>query len=131
MIAMHDDDDDDDRPLVDAFDGEHLLVADKPCDECLFSKNKLIDDGPKEELLRQCYERGTYFICHKATLMRRAVICHSFVKSTDGGGNAAIRVAQFFGLIKYVDPAAPPDQGSREESEGGSVSRTTTARRAR
>lgn len=93
------------RPPPDAFDGKHLLVAEAPCDECLFSKGRLVSERRKRAILRQCYDSGTYFICHKATLAGRAVICHNFPKSTDGGGNQAIRVAQFFNVIRYVDPA--------------------------
>jgi hypothetical protein len=99
----------DEQPLTDAFDGKHLLVADKPCDECLFSRNKLVDEARRQVILRECYERGTYFICHKATLVGRAVICHNFAKSTDGAGNVAIRVATFFNCIKYVEPGCPSE----------------------
>lgn len=91
----------------DAFDGTHLLVANVPCDECLFSQNKIVSDERKAQLLEECWRGGTYFICHKATLKGHAVICHNFLKSTDGAGNVAIRVAQRFGFIKYVDPACP------------------------
>jgi hypothetical protein len=89
----------------DAFDGVHLLVADKPCDECLFSKNRIVEEPTKQQILDQCWRGGTYFICHKATLAGRDVICHQFAKSAQGAGNTAIRVAQFFGCIRYVDPA--------------------------
>lgn len=90
----------------DAFDGEHLLIAEAPCEECLFSKGKLVNERRKRAILRECYTNGTYFICHKATLAGRAVICHNFAKSTDGAGNQALRVAEFFGIIRYVDPAS-------------------------
>lgn len=95
---------DDERAPTDAFDGQHLLVADKPCAECLFSKHKIVDEKAKRAILRECYRKGSYFICHEATLAGRAVICHNFAKSTDGAGNVAIRVAQFFNVIKYVSP---------------------------
>lgn len=89
----------------DAFDGQHLLVADKPCNECLFSKDRIVSDSAKEHILAGCYRDGSYFICHKATLAGRAVICHGFAKSTQGAGNQAIRVATFLNCIRYVDPA--------------------------
>jgi hypothetical protein len=95
---------DDDSLQPDAFNGKNLLIAEKPCDECLFSKNKLVDEQRKRVILQQCYKDGSYFICHKATLVGRAVICHNFAKSNEGAGNATIRVAQFFGMIEYVEP---------------------------
>lgn len=95
---------DDERAPTDAFDGKHLLIADKPCRECLFSTRKLVDERAKRSILRDCYKSGSYFICHEATLAGRAVICHNFARSTDGAGNVAIRVAQFLGCIEYVNP---------------------------
>lgn len=106
-------------PKLDAFDGKHLLIAEAPCDECLLSKNRLVSEPRKRQILKECYEKGTYFICHKATLKGRAVICHSFAKSTDGAGNVAIRVAQFFRLIRYVDPATGrPSKPARRKLKG-------------
>src|SRR5262245_53885180 len=92
---------------ADAFDGKHLLVAESPCDECLLSKNKIVSDERRDQLLETCWRGGTYFICHKATLKGHAVICHNFAKTNDGAGNVSIRVAERFGFIKYVDPACP------------------------
>lgn len=95
------------KPRPNAFDGKHLLVADKPCRECLFSKDRLVSDRRKRAILRECYLKGDYFICHEATLADRAVICHNFAKSTEGAGNVAIRVAQHFDIIRYVEPGKP------------------------
>lgn len=88
----------------DAFKDGHLLIAEAPCNECLLSTNRLVSERRKRQILKECYENGSYFICHKATLKGRAVICHAFAKSRDGAGNQAIRVAQFFNCIRYVDP---------------------------
>lgn len=102
------------RPPPNAFDGKHLLVADKPCSECLFSKNRLVDEARKKAILRECYEKGNYFICHEATLAGRAVICHNFARSTDGAGNIAIRVAEHFGIVKYVAPGPVPRRRNKK-----------------
>lgn len=110
-------------PAPNAFKDGHLLVAEAPCKECLFSKNRLVSERRKRQLLKECYETGTYFICHKATLKGRAVICHSFAKSTNGAGNQAIRVAQFFRCIQYVDPetGVPSPGGSKEPDAGEAI----------
>lgn len=112
------------KPAPNAFDGEHLLVAESPCDQCLFSSKKLVDEPRKRDILRECYVKGTYFICHEASIAGRAVICHNFAKSKDGAGNQAIRVATWLGAIKYVDPACPDKPQSHPsepiQSEGSS-----------
>jgi len=54
---------------TDAFDRERgLLVAHKRCNECLFSKSKIVTDARRIELLDACKRTGKYFLCHKATI---------------------------------------------------------------
>jgi len=98
-------DDDDARPAPNAFDGKHLLVSEARCDECLFTKGRVVSELRKRDILKHCYREGSYFICHKASLKGRAVICRGFAESQDGAGNQAIQVAKFLGCIRYVDPA--------------------------
>lgn len=45
-----------------------FLVQKKRCDECLFSEGKIVSNGRREEVLRDCQELNTHFVCHKASL---------------------------------------------------------------
>ncbi|MGB4824968.1 MAG: hypothetical protein WBP82_08715 [Leuconostoc mesenteroides] len=71
-------DDNDDRR--DKYDGKIFLlgVQSKQCDECLFSKNKIIDDKRKEQILSECIQEETHFICHKASMQDLNAVCKGF-----------------------------------------------------
>lgn len=88
---------------TDAFDPirKKFLVCEKRCDECLFSKAKLTDDPTKLAILDECRNTGKYFLCHKGTLLGKAVVCRGFF---DTEPNQACRVADRLDLVELVDP---------------------------
>lgn len=90
--------------MTDAFDYKRkkLLVSHGPCDECLLSKAKIVGDARRDQILRDCERTGRYFICHKATMAERAVVCAAFV---DRVPNQAVQVASRLGLVLRVDPS--------------------------
>ncbi|KIL42101.1 hypothetical protein SD70_02655 [Gordoniibacillus kamchatkensis] len=53
-------------------------VAEKRCNECLFSANKIVSDERKAEVLADCALNDAHFICHKATLKGKDVCCRGF-----------------------------------------------------
>lgn len=87
----------------DAFDKEKgkLLVCEKRCDQCLYSTAKVVSDKRREALLRACRRSGRYFLCHKATLAGKAVVCRGFF---DTERNQACRVAERLGLVEFTKP---------------------------
>jgi hypothetical protein len=87
---------------TDAFDRKvGFKVAKKRCDECLFSKAKIVSGDRRDEILKECDRKGTYFICHKFTIRGEAAVCKGFF---DEGKNQVCRVAERLGLVVYVDP---------------------------
>jgi hypothetical protein len=90
----------------DAFDPEvGFKVAKKRCDECLYSKNKVVPDERRVEILEGCRKTNTYFLCHKATIARHGVVCRGFY---DEQTNTACRLAGMWNLTVFVDPESPP-----------------------
>ncbi len=90
------------RQKNDAFDPEEgLRVAEKRCDECLFTKNKIVSDSRKAEVLTKCRESQTYFICHKSN-GGPAVVCRGFF---DEAPNRACHMARVLRIVQFVDPA--------------------------
>lgn len=88
---------------TDAFDPDlGLKVAHKRCDQCLFSSGKIVDDERRDEVLENCRKTGRYFICHKATKRRDAVVCRGFF---DTEPNQACRMATALRLVIFVDPS--------------------------
>jgi len=53
-------------------------VQRKMCNQCLFSKNKIVSDKRKAQLLKECRDNNNHFICHKATIKGERVTCRAF-----------------------------------------------------
>lgn len=77
-----------------------FLVQKKRCDECLFSESKIVDDDRREEVLRECQQLNTHFICHKASINDLDVCCRGFF---DEGRDARSRLAKQLGLVEFVE----------------------------
>lgn len=108
------------RSKVDAFDpNQGLRVAEKRCNECLFSKNKIVDDDRKAEVIAECARKGSYFICHKSHA-GPPVICRGFF---DEVPNRTCHMAKVLRIVQFVDPVtgeAHAKQTSGAEASGGS-----------
>lgn len=90
------------RQKTDAFDPElGLRVADKRCDQCLFTKNKIVSDSRKADVLGECATSQTYFICHKSN-GGPAVVCRGFF---DEVPNRACHMARLLRVVQFVDPS--------------------------
>lgn len=91
---------------TDAFDPEEKVfrVAQKRCNECLYTRNKIVEDSRREAIVQSCKETGKYFICHKATLTGWGVVCRGFFEEE---ANPSCQVAQRLGLVAFVDPERP------------------------
>lgn len=81
-------------------DPSHLQVCEKMCDQCLFTKNKIVDDDRKAELVRQIERSGTYFVCHKGSLAgNHQLCCKGFY---DNHRTLAIALAQHLDRVKFI-----------------------------
>jgi hypothetical protein len=58
-----------------------LLICDKLCDQCLYSKNKIVSDKRKEEILTELENTSDYFICHKASVVDKKVMCRGYYEA--------------------------------------------------
>lgn len=55
-----------------------MEVMNQQCNECLFSKNKVVSDERRHEIIKECLKSGKYFICHKATIKGQDVCCRAY-----------------------------------------------------
>lgn len=92
---------------------EFLLICHKPCDQCLFSKNKIVSDGTKGLVLEDCERNDKPFNCHKHTIRADAVrgveraeakrtYCHGYW-TRFRGAHLLFRLADHLGLVRFVD----------------------------
>lgn len=79
-----------------------LEVMAKQCDQCLFSKNKIVSDSRKKSLLKKIVKEQSLFECHKATIAGKNNCCKGFYDQL-GYHSQMIRIAGRLGAIKFVE----------------------------
>lgn len=87
-----------------------LRVANKRCDQCLFSSAKIVDDERKEDVLKTCEETDTHFVCHKFTIAdgeESSVCCRAFF-DRDREASTFMQIATRLGWVEFVDLPEEP-----------------------
>jgi hypothetical protein len=77
----------------------------KRCDQCLFSKNRIVSAVRKRELLATCKRDDTHFVCHKASIAGESVCCRVFYDADPGASNL-MRIAGRLGAVEFVERGA-------------------------
>jgi hypothetical protein len=78
-----------------------MKVFDKPCDQCLLSKNAIVSHARRREIIKECIEKQTHFICHKATIQNKDVCCKTFYDEL-GHRSQLVRIAQRLGVVTFL-----------------------------
>jgi hypothetical protein len=78
-----------------------LKVCKKQCDQCLFSKNRIVTLSRKKEILKGCIDEDKHFECHKGTIIGIPIVCRGFYNQMS---SKIIRIAQSMDWITFVDP---------------------------
>jgi len=80
-------------------------VQRKQCNQCLFTKNKIVDDERKAGIIKECLENGTHFVCHKETMtdpdnFDMGLCCKGFF---DKYKTQPIRMATAMRVVEFVE----------------------------
>lgn len=75
-------------------------VMAKRCDQCLFSKDKIVDNERRKQILADCERDQGYFICHKSSIAGGNACCRGFY---DLQNTMVTQVAGRLGLVRLVD----------------------------
>lgn len=75
--------------------GAELILAARPCSQCLTTKRRIVSGERAAEIVRGCKRDGTHFICHKA---RPGEIVHCRGVHNALGGSRAHAFAEHFGI---------------------------------
>lgn len=70
------------------------------CNQCLFSKDKIVSNKRRQEILNSCRTGDHYFICHKATIEKQDICCRSFF---DTQTSNLIRISERLNAIEFVN----------------------------
>lgn len=52
-----------------------LLLAARPCDQCLTTRNRIVPGARAAEIIRDCRARNIHFTCHKGSLLGENIHC--------------------------------------------------------
>jgi hypothetical protein len=73
-------------------------VCKERCDQCLFSKNKIVSNARKRDVLATCAANDSHFVCHKT----KDVCCRGFYDRDPGASNL-MRIAGRLGAVEFVE----------------------------
>jgi len=76
-----------------------MKVKKERCNQCLFSKNAIVSNRRKKDILNGCRKNDSYFICHKATIEGEDICCKGFY---DTQTSNLIRIMQRLGAVEFV-----------------------------
>lgn len=79
----------------------HFDVAEKRCDQCLFSSACIVSPERKAQVLADCERRDTHFICHKFTANGSEACCRAFYDEDPLRTNL-MRIAARLGAVRFV-----------------------------
>lgn len=71
-------------------------VMKERCDQCLFSKDKIVSDARRKQVLAECKRNDSHFICHKTG----DCCCRGFY---DTQTSQMIQIAGRLNAIKFVE----------------------------
>lgn len=76
-------------------------IMSKRCDECLFTRNRIVTKDRAAEKVAQCLATGKPFDCHKANLKKRSVTCRGFFDVV-GEELLVVRLAKQLDLVREI-----------------------------
>ena len=72
------------------------------CKNCLLSKDSIVSQARRKEIVKGCIEDQSYFICHKASIEGKDIVCKTFF-DTLGHYSQMIRISERLNMIKFVE----------------------------
>jgi hypothetical protein len=92
-------------------DYSKLLVCERRCDECLYSKSRIVSGDRARQVIEEARKNDAAFLCHKHTIRgalglsqgaQANVVCRGYFDSV-GDDVLLIRLAQMLGNIVFVN----------------------------
>lgn len=87
---------------IENKDRSKLLVCNQQCNQCLYSKNKIVSDDRRREIFKRLKNTGDYFICHKASIVGEDVMCAGYYEA-HRESSLLIRLGILLNRIFFID----------------------------
>lgn len=84
------------------FQDGKLKVMAKRCEECLYTKNRIVADASAATILKKLAVEESYFICHKFSIAGESGVCRGFYGSAHSC--QLVQVAQRLGAVVFINP---------------------------
>jgi len=80
-----------------------LKIFTECCKNCLLSEDRIVSSKRAKEIIKDCAESQTHFICHKATMKGgEEIVCSKFF-NTIGYKSQMVRIAQRLNALEFVE----------------------------
>lgn len=83
-----------------------FYVLEKRCDQCLFSKQRIVSEERMRDVLATCEREGTHFTCHKATIAGNQDVCCRGFYDREPFATAGMRLAAHLGIVYFITEEA-------------------------
>lgn len=82
-----------------------MKVQSKPCNQCLFTKNRIVSKERATSIVKDSLKKDTFFVCHKSSIEgdgHGEVCCKTYWDRYKNQFNLG-RIAQRLDVVKFVD----------------------------
>lgn len=76
-------------------------IFNKPCKNCLFSKDRIVSQERANEIINDCVTQGKFFICHKASMNGKDTACNRFFHQHMNDDISKLMIN--IGLLEFVE----------------------------
>lgn len=79
-----------------------LQVYKECCGNCLLSKDSIVSPERRKEIINGCVKKQTHFICHKASIEGKDILCKTFFDKL-GHHSQMVRIAERLNMVEFVE----------------------------
>ena len=79
-----------------------LKVYKECCNNCLLSADAIVSPERRKDILNKCKKDQTHFICHKASIEGKEIVCKSFYDKL-GHYSQMIQISERLGMVEQVE----------------------------
>ncbi|MBL7789374.1 MAG: hypothetical protein JNL75_06015 [Chitinophagales bacterium] len=80
-----------------------LKVYNNKCKNCLFTQDRIVSSERAKEIIQECKDTNTHFICHLSTMENNGNICCRGFFDNEGDDIDKIQIAKRLGLVEFVE----------------------------
>lgn len=79
-----------------------LKVYKECCNNCLLSNDAIVSPSRRKDIIKKCSKNQTYFVCHKASMDNKEIVCRSFYDKL-GHISQMIRISERLNCVEFVE----------------------------